>query len=52
MARFSANDDEILIEDVQKFECIFNYESKNYKNFLIKENAWKEVAASVGKDGK
>ncbi|XP_030745010.1 uncharacterized protein LOC115874086 [Sitophilus oryzae] len=47
MARFSGDDAEILIEEVQKYECIFDYEDKN---FIIRENAWKKIAISAGKD--
>ncbi|KAL1488929.1 hypothetical protein ABEB36_014715 [Hypothenemus hampei] len=50
MARFSSNDDEILIEEIRKYPSLYNYEDANYKNFVIKENGWKNVAASLGKN--
>ncbi|KAL1516155.1 hypothetical protein ABEB36_000074 [Hypothenemus hampei] len=50
MARFSSNDDEILIEEIRKYPSLYNLEDENYKNFVIKENGWKNVAASLGKN--
>lgn len=52
MAKFSTIQDEILIEEIQKYPAIYDYESENYKNFLIKENGWKKIAFSVKRDGK
>ncbi|KAK5647829.1 hypothetical protein RI129_002721 [Pyrocoelia pectoralis] len=51
MAKFSAGQDEILIEEIQKYASIYDYESDNYKNFLVKENAWKKIAFSLKKEG-
>ncbi|CAH1960684.1 unnamed protein product [Acanthoscelides obtectus] len=49
MEKFNANEDDILIDEVQKYPAIFDYEHENYKNFICKENAWKKIACSVGK---
>lgn len=52
MAKFSEDQDEILIEELQKYPAIYDYENENYKNFIIKENGWKKIAFAVKKDGK
>ena len=44
MAKFTANEDELLVEELQKYPPIFDYEDQNYKNIMIKENAWKKIA--------
>lgn len=49
---FSVLEDEKLIEVVAKFSCLYDLASPVYKNQLIKDNAWKEVAEQVERSGK
>lgn len=46
---FNENEDELLIQEVQKHSAIFDMEHKDYKHLNIKENIWKEIAKVVGK---
>ena len=45
-------DDEKLIIEVQKHECLFNPRNKHYKNNLRRDNKWNKVGESVGATGK
>lgn len=45
-------DDEKLIIEVQKYECLFNPRDKHYKNNLRRDNKWNEVGEAVGATGK
>lgn len=49
---FSVLEDEKLVEVVAKFSCLYDLASPVYKNQLIKDNAWKEVAGQVERSGK
>ena len=40
-------DDEKLIEAVRTYPCIWHESSKSYKDIIVKENSWKEVALQV-----
>lgn len=45
-------DDEKLIIEVQKHQCLFNPKDKHYKNNLRRDNRWNEVGEAVGATGK
>ena len=40
-------DDEKLVNAMQYFPCIWQVNSRMYKDIPAKENAWKEVASKV-----
>jgi hypothetical protein len=44
--------DEILINSVRDYPCLYNCKLKEFKDNRIKENAWKKVAAEVESSGK
>lgn len=48
---FSASEDVILIQEVQKNSVIYNIGDKNYKNILLKDNIWKDISLKLGKSG-
>ena len=48
---FSASEDEILIQEVQKNSVLFNIGDKNYKNIILKDNIWKDISLKLGKSG-
>ena len=47
LERVEMEDDEVLIEAVRGFECLWKVKSKGYKDLRAKENAWKVVAEKV-----
>ncbi|KAK9500827.1 hypothetical protein O3M35_002016 [Rhynocoris fuscipes] len=47
--KFSSEDDEILIELVRKNPALYSVKSMTYKNMVIKNNIWKEIAKTLGK---
>ena len=40
-------DEEVLIEAVRCFPCLWQVSCRKYKDLRAKENAWKEVAGKV-----
>ena len=40
---------ELLIEAVRKMPCLFDTSLKEYKDELVRENAWKSVCSEVFK---
>lgn len=48
---FNAMDDEKLIEFVRNFPVLYKLSNKNYKDNCVKENVWKEISHSIGKNG-
>ena len=40
-------DDEVLMEAVRRFECLWKARSRAYKDLRAKENAWKLVTDEV-----
>ncbi|KAL4127218.1 hypothetical protein QTP88_011408 [Uroleucon formosanum] len=46
---FSASEDEILIQEVQKNSILFNIRDKNYKNIILKDIFWKDISLKLGK---
>lgn len=49
---FSSPEDEKLIEAVAKHPSLYDLHCPLYKDQVVKDNAWKEVAESVGRSGK
>ena len=47
LERVEMEDDEVLIEAVRGFECLWKVKSKGYKDLRAKENTWKVVAEKV-----
>ncbi|XP_022166411.1 uncharacterized protein LOC111030965 isoform X2 [Myzus persicae] len=46
---FSVIEDEKLVEMVAKFDCLYDLASPLYKNQLIKDNAWREIAEQINR---
>ena len=42
-------DKELLIEAVRKMPCLYDTTKKEYKDELVRENAWKSVCPEVFK---
>lgn len=49
---FSVLENENLVEVEAKFSCLYDLASPVYKNQLIKDNSWKEVAEQNEKSDK
>ncbi|XP_060861708.1 uncharacterized protein LOC132938721 [Metopolophium dirhodum] len=47
---FNVMDDEKLIEVVRNYPVIYKLSDKNYKDNCIKDNVWKEISQSIGKN--
>lgn len=47
---FNAMDDERLIEVVRNYPVLYQMSDKNHKDNAVKENVWKEISRSVGKN--
>ena len=43
--------DELLINSVRDYPCLYNCKLKEFKDNRIKENAWKKVAAELDSSG-
>jgi hypothetical protein len=48
---FNVMDDEKLIEVIRNYPVIYKLSDKNYKDNCIKDNVWKEISQSIGKNG-
>ena len=44
--------EELLVEEIRKYECIWNTRCRGYKDSTKKNNAWSELASLFGKEGK
>ena len=44
MAAITSVDTASFMEEIQKYECLYNTFSKNFKNREIKENCWQKIA--------
>lgn len=49
---FLPSEDEILIQEVQNNPILYNMATADYKNIIIKDNIWKDIASKIGKSGK
>ncbi|VVC33424.1 BESS motif,MADF domain,SANT/Myb domain,Myb-like domain [Cinara cedri] len=47
---FNAIDDKKLIDMVRNHSVLYKLNDKNYKDNCVKENVWKEIAHSIGKN--
>ena len=43
MAGSNSNDTSTFIEEIQRYECLYNKFSKDYKNRRTRENAWETI---------
>lgn len=43
---------ELLIDCVRGYLHLYNHQDKNFKNNLMKENSWKEIASVMKMSGK
>lgn len=50
--RFSADEDEVLIDAVTGNACLWNMSNPEYKNTMKKELIWGEIGTVVGKTSK
>lgn len=50
-APFSYKEDERLIGLIKSYPCIHDTQDAHYKDLHIKERAWKEIVAIMGKSG-
>lgn len=41
--KFSHDDDELLIEQVREYPCIYDHANKDFKDHQIRENAWNKI---------
>lgn len=49
---FPAELEEKLIENVRKYDVLFNPKHQNFKNIIKKDEKWALIAADVGRSGK
>ena len=40
----------LLIEEVRRFPCLWKTTDTNYKNAVMKENAWRNVTEAVNRE--
>ncbi|XP_050298531.1 uncharacterized protein LOC126737593 [Anthonomus grandis grandis] len=48
--KFTDAEDEILIYQVCEYPCIYDHENKDFKDYQIRENVWKEIAVILSKN--
>lgn len=44
--------DELLIDAVRAYPHLYNHQDRNFKDNLMKENSWKEIALTLNMSGK
>lgn len=44
--------DELLIDCVRGYPHLYNHQDKNFRDHLMKENSWKEIASVMKMSGK
>ena len=49
--RFAAEEDELLIEFVQKHEILYDLKDPEFKNTMKKDLLWREVGKALKKEG-
>ena len=45
--RWTQQDDELLVENVKKYEWLYNRQHMSYKDIKMKENSWREIAENI-----
>lgn len=50
-SKFSSEEDEKLIDYVEKEPILYDVAHTNYRNALMKANAWIEIGKEIGRDG-
>ena len=48
VAAINSNNTSTLIEEIQRYECLYNKLSKDYKNRRTKENGWETIGQKFG----
>ena len=48
MAASNANNTSTFMEEIQRYECLYNKFSKDYKNRRTRENAWETIGQKFG----
>ncbi|XP_046402150.1 transcription factor Adf-1-like [Ischnura elegans] len=48
--KFSAGDDECLIEEVRKYASLYDHQHIDFKDYSVKENTWTVIASKLGKN--
>ena len=48
MAASNSNNTSTFIEEIQRYECLYNKLSKDYKNRRTRENAWETIGQKFG----
>lgn len=48
----SLDQNELLIEEVRKYEDLYNMASKNYCNNIYKEKIWRKIGEKLNKTGR
>lgn len=41
--KFCNVDDEVLIDQLREFPCLYDHENKDFKDFQIRENIWSRI---------
>ena len=49
--QFSSEEDEILVELIAIYPALYDASHADYKDYMIKENIWKEVSEKVRRSG-
>ncbi|KAF0731668.1 Uncharacterized protein FWK35_00032855 [Aphis craccivora] len=52
MVKFTKEQDEILVEFVDKHPPIYNPENRDYKDLNIRDAIWRDISGNVGQSGK
>ncbi|XP_012143753.1 uncharacterized protein LOC105662835 [Megachile rotundata] len=47
--QFSSEEDEMLIECIRNYPVLYDISDKDYKNYLVKENVWREISTKLGR---
>ncbi|KAL1516156.1 hypothetical protein ABEB36_000075 [Hypothenemus hampei] len=47
--KFTHADDEVLINHVREFPCIYDHENKDFKDYQIRENVWNQIGVVLSK---
>ena len=42
---------EAVIDSVREHPCLYNKSNKDYKDKIVKENAWTSISQKLGKNG-
>lgn len=51
-SKFSSEEDEILIDIVREHPALYQVKSRSIKDNVVKNNIWKKISETLGKNGK